>query len=131
MEEKTACSTKKILIVEDEKPVRSALSTKFNFNGFQVFEAKNGKEGLEAMKKDKPDLILVDVKMPMMGGIEMIKTFKSDSKFSEVPFIVLTNDATTETMTDVLSVGGTHYFVKADTPIEAIVAKVRLMLNCE
>lgn len=131
MEEKTKCSTKKVLIVEDEKAVLNALFGKFGKLGFKVLEAKNGKEGLETMSKEKPDIILVDIKMPVMNGIEMIKNFKNNEKFEGIPFVVLTNDSTAETMAEVMSVGGTQYFVKSDTPIEAIVDKVKLMLNCE
>ena len=131
MEEKTICKDNKVLIVEDEKPVRSALVKKFSVCGFQVSEAKNGEEGLRAIEKEKPNLVLVDVKMPVMNGIDMIKKFKEEEGLKDLPFIVLTNDATAETMTDVLSVGGNHYFIKSDTPIEAIVSKVKMMLNCE
>lgn len=120
---------KKILIVEDERPVRSALYKKFVLLGFEVFEANNGKEGLEQMIKEKPDIVLVDIRMPVMDGVEMIKKFKNDEKLKDTPFIVLTNDSTAETMAEVMSVGGTHYFVKSDTPIETIADKVNTMLR--
>ncbi|PIZ00546.1 hypothetical protein COY62_02010 [bacterium (Candidatus Howlettbacteria) CG_4_10_14_0_8_um_filter_40_9] len=130
MDEKQECSSKKILIVEDEKPVRSALQNKFSFVGFKTVEAKNGKEGLELMQKEKPDLALIDVRMPVMGGIEMIRKFKEIERIKDTLFVVLTNDSTSETLADVMAVGGNHYFVKSDTPIEAIVDRVKMMLNC-
>lgn len=130
MDEKQECSTKKILIVEDEKLVRSALQKKFSFVGFNVIEAKNGKEGLELMQKEKPDLALIDVRMPVMGGIEMIRKFKEIDEIKDTQFVVLTNDSTSETLADVMAVGGNHYFVKSDTPIEVIVDRVKMMLNC-
>jgi len=130
MDEKQECSSKKILIVEDEKPVRSALQNKFSFVGFKTVEAKNGKEGLELMQKEKPDLALIDVRMPVMGGIEMIRKFKEIEGIKDTLFVVLTNDSTSETLADVMAVGGNHYFVKSDTPIEAIVDRVKMMLNC-
>lgn len=129
--DKNSCKDFKIMVVEDEKSVRSALMNKLLTTGFQFLEAKNGEEGLKIIKSERPDLILVDVKMPIMGGIEMIRRLKEDPDVGNTPFIVLTNDATTETMTDVMSVGGNHYFIKADTPIEAIIGKIKLMLNCE
>lgn len=130
MDEKQECSTKKILIVEDEKPVRSALQKKFSFVGFKTVEAKNGKEGIEFMQKEKPDIALIDVRMPVMGGIEMIRKFKEIEEIKDTLFVVLTNDSTSETLADVMAVGGNHYFVKSDTPIEAIVDRVKMMLNC-
>jgi len=69
--------------------------------------------------------------MPVMGGVEVLDSLKKDDKLSMIPVIVLTNDSTAETMTSVLSAGGTHYFVKADTSLEEIVGKIKLMLNCE
>lgn len=131
MEEKTSCTEKKILIVEDEKPARLALNKKLSSEGFIVSEAKNGKEGLDAAKKDRPDLILLDIKMPVMTGVEVLEELKKDTNLEAIHVIVLTNDSTTDTMTEALSRGGTHYFVKADTPLETIVGKIRLMLNCE
>lgn len=131
MEEKQECSTKTILIVEDEKPVRTALEKKFSFVGFNILEAKNGKEGLEVMQKEKPDLALIDVRMPVMGGLEMIKKFKEMDEIKDTQFVVLTNDSTSETLTNVMAVGGNHYFVKSDTPIEVIVDRVKMMLNCQ
>lgn len=131
MEEKTSCSENKILIVEDEKPARLALKAKLTKEGFTVVEAQNGKDGLDVAKKEKPDLMLLDVKMPVMTGVELLAILKEDEELSRIKVVVLTNDSTTDTMTQALIAGGTHYFVKADTSLDTIIGKVKLMLNCQ
>ena len=68
-----------ILIVEDDELIRGNIVEYFEYNGFDVFESENGKLGLDAAKKNIPDVIITDIMMPEMTGLEMMKELKIDS----------------------------------------------------
>jgi len=82
---------KTILIVEDETYLREVLRDKLNYTGFKTLEASNGKEGYQLALRQKPDLILLDLLMPVMNGIEMIKKLSTDHWGANVPIIIMTN----------------------------------------
>src|SRR6185295_10847997 len=84
---------KKILIVEDELPMLNALSDTFKDEGFIVIQAHDGEEGLESAKETLPDIILVDILMPKMDGMTMLKKLREDENGKNIPVIVLTNVA--------------------------------------
>jgi len=113
---------KKILIVEDSKDYLFILSETLRGAGFGMTTAGNGEEGLEAFKKDKPDLILLDITMPKMDGIAMSKKIRElDTK---VPIIFLTNMSDLKHISDAME-SATDYIVKADTSVDDIVVRVK------
>ena len=81
---------KKILIVDDEKDILEFLSYNLKKEGFSIYTASDGLEGLEKTKKIKPDLIIVDLMMPKMNGIEMCENIRNDKKLSNVIILFLT-----------------------------------------
>lgn len=83
-------NTKTILIVEDEESIRSFVRAYLESEGFQVFEAENGKEGLDVLTKNKADLIITDIMMPVMDGIEFFKEVRRIPETKEIPVIMLT-----------------------------------------
>jgi len=86
---------KKILIVEDEEPLKLTLKKKFKNEGFSVLEATNGEDGLKLTQEKKPDLILLDIVMPVMDGMTMLKKLRKQDFGKEMPVILLTNLADT------------------------------------
>ncbi|MDP3954045.1 MAG: response regulator [bacterium] len=80
-----------ILMVDDEKDFRDIVSTKLKTLGINVIEAENGQEGLKKLKEVKPDLLLLDVNMPVMNGIETLSTIRKDPELNELKIILLTN----------------------------------------
>ena len=117
-----------ILVVEDEVPLLNALVDKFSREGFSVLEAKNGEEGLESALKNRPDLILLDIVMPRMDGMTMLKKLREANEWSKhVPVIILTNltSADEGRMSDITELEPAYYLVKTDWKIEDVVAKVR------
>ncbi len=78
-----------ILIIDDNKDYRDGLSELLNLEGYMTLEAKNGLAALQIIRENLPDLILCDVDMPVMDGIELLQHMKNDSKFSMIPFLVL------------------------------------------
>jgi len=81
---------KKILIVDDEPDVRTVLSVRLTSNGFQVVEAADGDTGMKLARAEKPDLILLDIMMPGMDGVETFHSLKQDPQTKEIPVIFLT-----------------------------------------
>lgn len=122
-------SIKKILIVEDEMPQLGILCDKFLIEGFRIIEAKNGIDGLRLAISEKPDIILLDVLMPKMDGLEMVKKLREDEWGRSVPLIILSNSADVEKIEQAMENQVYAYFVKTDTKIEEVVEKVKTILK--
>jgi len=119
---------KKVLVVEDEPSLRNALSDKFTREDFDVLEAKNGKEGLEIALKEHPDLILLDIIMPVMDGISMLKQLRNENEWGKhVPVIILTNliNMNEAQHWNVTELEPSFYLIKTDWKIEDLVTKIR------
>lgn len=120
---------KKILIVEDEKPLREALRDKLTLEGFLPLEAKNGEEGLEAALREHPDLILLDVIMPKMGGLEMLKKLREDAWGKDTKVILLTNLIDNNQVARAVKEGAYDYLVKSDWKMKDVISKIRERLG--
>ncbi|MDP1845486.1 MAG: response regulator [Candidatus Moranbacteria bacterium] len=128
MEQKN--SGKKILIIEDELPMLKALSDKFTLEGFSVLEARNGEEGMDVAIKTKPDLILLDLLMPVMDGKAMMEKLRRDEWGKKVPIIILTNlNPDNKTLNEIISSGPAYYFIKSKWKLEDLVKKVKKELG--
>lgn len=119
----------KILVVEDEPSLRGALSDKLTLEGFTVLEAKDGEEGLEIALRDQPDLILLDVIMPKMDGMTMLKKLQESAWGKKAKVIMLTNLNDLDKVSEALMRGSYDYLVKSDWKIDDVVARVRQRLN--
>ncbi|MCX6724457.1 MAG: response regulator [Candidatus Staskawiczbacteria bacterium] len=118
---------KKILIVEDDKDFMFILQTNFRDEGFFIVTAQNGQEGLETAEKEKPDLILLDIMMPVMDGIEMAKRMRL--KHINIPTIFLTNMSDVNHINKAIEVAPSEYIIKSDVSIESIIAEVKKKLG--
>lgn len=114
----------RILIVEDEITLARVLQEKFEKEGFQVQVIKDGESVMGALKKDKPDIVLLDLILPKKHGLDVLKELKADSELAEIPVLVLSNLDSDEDIKNALSLGAVDYFVKAQHPIKEIVEKV-------
>ncbi len=81
---------KKILVIEDDADARMMLSLALKSSGYVVFGAENGKEGLQLFKEEKPDLVILDVVMPLMDGWEVLRRIKAGFKSRRIPVIMVT-----------------------------------------
>ncbi|MCX6736151.1 MAG: response regulator [Candidatus Parcubacteria bacterium] len=115
-------------IVEDEASITNVLTDKLHNEGFSVIKANNGKEGIDVAKEKHPDLILLDIKMPVMNGIEMLKVLRNDEWGQTVPVIVLSNLSDTETIAEAIDKNTFEYFVKADTKLQEVIEKIKQKL---
>ena len=116
---------KKILIVEDEILLSGVLAKKLKSEGFEVESVKNGLEGLEKLNKDEFDLILLDVVMPEMDGITMLKKVRNSTNNPEIPVIMISNLEDPATIIQAIGLNSFDYLVKSDWSLSDIVLKVK------
>lgn len=120
---------KKILIVEDDKLLIKALSAKLKEEKFEVLVAYDGEEGLAVGKKHKPDLVLLDLNMPKMDGLTMLKQMRASDWGAETTVMVLTNYNDKEKVSEALGQYIYRYLVKSDWDIDQIAEEIRKKLQ--
>ncbi|MCX6788590.1 MAG: response regulator [Candidatus Jorgensenbacteria bacterium] len=122
---------RKILIVEDEVSQRKALADKFARDGFTAIEAQDGEEGFAMAIKEQPDLILLDIVMPKMGGLEMLKKLRGENEWGKnVSVVVLSNlsENDVNVVSSIREDKPTCYLVKSNWAINELVEKVKTCL---
>ena len=100
----------KILIAEDEKNLRKVLVSELSAEGYDVVEADDGKKAVEVLQKDDYDVVLLDMNMPVLGGIEVLKKMKALEIPTEV--IILTGNVTLTTAVEAMKLGAYDYLTK-------------------
>lgn len=106
--------SKKIAIIEDDKAIRELYVMQFQKDGFDVKSATNGQEGLDLIKSFWPDLILLDIYMPTMDGIEMLKKLRAEDWGKDIKVIVWTNNERQEAPSQLDNLNISRYVVKAE-----------------
>ena len=120
---------KKISVIEDDKFLRELIVQKLSNEGYDVIESVDGEKGVESVKKEKPDLILLDLILPGIDGFEVLARIKSDPAVSEVPIIILSNLGQKEDIERGLKMGAADYLIKAHFTPEEIINKVNAILK--
>lgn len=118
-----------IAVVEDDKFLRELISQKLIKEGYEVFGAVDGEEGLQIVKSKKPDLILLDLILPGMDGFEVLENLKKDPETSPIPVIVLSNLDQKEDMEKIFKLGAADFLIKARSTPGEVVDKVREILR--
>lgn len=119
----------KLLIVEDDPLVTELYHRLFGFYKYNIKTAVNGKEGVESAKSFKPDLILLDIMMPVMDGIEALRLLKQDPTTKEIPVILLTNIDDESAIKEAMELGAADYMVKSDFTPNDIIEQVNRYLK--
>lgn len=119
----------KILLIEDEPGQALAISTALSNAGYETATASDGKDGLKKAEAENPDLILLDIVLPKMDGVAVLKELKKKSQTKDIPVIILTNLATGETMRETMEAGSTDYLVKTDYTLEELAGKIKHALK--
>lgn len=120
--------SKKILIVEDEADMRDALAEVLTQAGFTVTQAENGEVGLATALSEHPDLILLDVIMPIMNGQEMLGKLREDVWGQHAKVVMLTSMDDAQNVAGAYSGNVADYFVKAHIDFDEFVKQVRILL---
>jgi len=119
---------KKILAVDDSVSIRKSISFVLGQEGYEIIEAVDGQDGLGKAKKEKFALVITDINMPNMDGIELIKQLRQTEGYRFVPIIALTTESQESKMTEGKSAGATGWIVKPFTS-EKLIAVVRKIIN--
>ena len=102
----------KVLTVDDSKTIRMIVKKAFKEFDCEMFEAENGVEGLAIAAKEKPGLIVLDITMPVMNGIEMLEKIKSEPELKDIPVIMLTAESGKDNVMHIVKMGVKDYMVK-------------------
>jgi two-component system phosphate regulon response regulator PhoB len=117
-----------ILIVEDEGDILELLRYNLNREGYRVLEATSGETALDVIRKDAPDLVLLDLMLPKIGGLEVCRRVRSDSSHKSVPIIMLTAKGEEADIVAGLELGADDYMTKPFSP-RVLLARVRAVLR--
>ena len=115
---------KKILLVEDEEIMISLLQRKLTMEGYEISVTRDGEEGLKAMREVKPDLILLDIIMPKMGGFEVMTEMQKDKTLAKIPVIVISNSGQPVEIDRAQKLGAKDWLIKTEFDPQEVVEKV-------
>ncbi len=116
---------KKILIVEDEEELLDLLEKRLSQEGYEVATAKDGKEGLAKIKEMNPDLVLLDIVMPVMDGFEVMEAMNKDEEMKKIPIIIISNSGQSVEIDRALKLGVKDYLVKVYFTPQDVLEKVK------
>jgi len=105
----------RILIAEDFEENRIALKLILKYTGFDVIEAEDGQQAIEAVRREEPDLVLMDITLPVIDGLQATREIRSDEKFERLPIIVVSAHDNEDVRRQAAEAGGSEYISK---PIE-------------
>ncbi len=115
----------KILIVEDDKFLREMITRKLDKEDYETIQAVDGKEGLERMREEKPDLVLLDLIMPGVGGFEVLEEAKKDPEIESIPIVILSNLGQKSEVERGLDLGAEDFLIKAHFTPREIIKKIQ------
>ena len=119
----------KIAIIEDEAAIRRMYAIKLRFSNFEICEAADGEEGLVVIEREKPDLILLDLRMPRMTGDEMLRELRATEWGENIPVIILTNISKDEAPRTLSHLGISDFIVKANSTPQKVLEHVQRVLS--
>jgi DNA-binding response OmpR family regulator len=122
-------TTKRILLVEDDRFLRRACEASLRQRGFTVIAAADGEEGLRQARAEHPDLILLDLLMPKLAGVEVLRALKAEPATKSIPVLILSNSSREQDVAEVSSLGAVDYWVKADLSLKELGDRVARLLE--
>jgi len=124
----TADSKKIVFVVEDDSFLVQAYQIKFEKEGMEVWVATDGEEALDFLKKEPPDVILLDIMLPKVSGFSVLEAIRKDERWKGVPVIILSNLGQQQDIERGKALGVVEYIVKANAKINEVVEKVKKLL---
>jgi DNA-binding response OmpR family regulator len=109
-----------ILVVDDDPVIQKLLTVNFEMEGYRVITAGDGEDGLQRIAEVRPDIVLLDVMMPRMDGVEVVRRLKSDDSTSGIPVILLSAKAQATDISGGLDAGADDYITKPFDPLELL-----------
>ncbi|MCS7200765.1 MAG: response regulator [Patescibacteria group bacterium] len=115
----------KVLLVEDDKFLRTVLEKKLLNEGFEVIIAEDGEEALQKLVRERPGIILLDIVLPKRSGFAVLEEIQRDPEFRSLPVIILSNLGQREDVEKGISLGAVDYFVKAKISLDELLNKIK------
>jgi CheY-like chemotaxis protein len=109
---------KRILVAEDEQDIQELIEFTLRYGGYEVMSVSNGEEAYESARKNLPDLILLDIRMPVMSGIEACKLLKADPLTKKIPIVFLSAKGQKSEIKEGFEAGAEDYLLKPFSPEE-------------
>lgn len=119
----------KVLLVEDSKAVQQMYRNKLTIEQFQVLTADDGMQAIKLLAQEKPDLVLLDLMMPVMDGFKVLQVIKTDPRLSNIPVLVFSAKGQPEEVEKALNLGAAGFIVKSTTKPNEVVEKIRTVLS--
>jgi DNA-binding response OmpR family regulator len=116
-----------VLVVDDEEDIRDLVYWRLSRSGYKVIQAKNGQEGVDAAFEKRPDLILMDVRMPRMSGLDAVKAIRACPETSHIPIVILTASVREDAVEQGYEAGADDYIKKPFQPAE-LLRRIELIL---
>lgn len=124
----TIMTKDKLLIVEDEPFLLDMYKMKFKQGGFEVISATDGEEAIKISRREKPDIILLDIMMPKIDGFEVLENLKKNSLTKSIPVLIFSNFSQKEQKEKGIALGAADYFVKTNYTPAQVLEKVESVL---
>jgi len=119
----------KVLLVEDDEILIRMYRTKLERENFEVDIARDGEEGLTKIGEFKPDIVLLDIVLPKLNGVEILKRIKATPELKEIPVLILTNVSIGANVKECLESGALGYIIKSNSTPNHLIQKVRATLK--
>lgn len=129
MEDQITTQNKRILVVEDEPALREAVKLKLERRGYIVDDAETGEKGLELLKEHRPDLVWLDMLLPGINGMEVLRTIRANPEYADLKVIVVSVSSGEERIKEMLRLGAIDYIVKSNYPLDEIIAKAEAVVE--
>jgi len=120
---------KKILLIEDEEILINLLQRKLTQEGCEVSVARNGEEGLKLMRETMPDIVLLDIIMPKMGGFEVMEIMQKDKELKNIPVIIVSNSGQPVEINKARKLGAKDWLIKTEFDPQEVVDKVKKQIG--
>lgn len=120
---------RRILLVEDDRVLRRACEASLRQRGFTVATAGDGEDALRQVRAELPDLVLLDLLMPRMTGIEVLRTLRSEAATRELPVLILSNSSREQDEDEIRTLGVAGYLVKANLSLQELGEQVTRLLE--
>ncbi len=131
LKKKKESKKKSILVIEDEEMLASMYKDKFEHEGFAVFSAYDGEEGLKMVFKKKPDIVLLDILLPKKEGVDVLKEIRESGKWGkELPIVMFSNlDSSDYILEAISSYNPSYYFMKTNTDLNDVVKRIKELVS--
>lgn len=120
---------KRILLTEDDNFIRDMVASKLKQHEYRISTAGSGEAAIQSLRESTPDVLLLDLALPDMEGVELLEYIRNDTDLTKIPVIIFSNNDDTESREKTASYGISAYFVKVDTELDKLVEKINEVVS--